>query len=399
MKIPISIILCTVLLSCSISCKQDASTDPEITPVILWGKNNTSHNNYRIPSLIVTKKGTLLAFAEGRDAGDAGNIDILLKRSEDNGKTWSEQIVVWDDADNTCGNPCPVVDQTSGRIILFMTWNLGADHESKILKKESLDTRRPYLCYSDDDGLSWSIPEEKTHTCKDPSWGWYATGPGVGIQLKSEKYKNRLIIPSNNSYNEENEDHYTRYDGVGYSSHVLLSDDNGQSWRMSENIKSGCNESQIVELSDGSLMMNMRSYNDKDCRAVAISNDGGETWSDIEHTLQLVEPKCQASIVHYGDYAGKEMYLFSNPATTSSRTMMTVKTSFDDCKTWSNSKLIYSGEAAYSCLTVLPNGDVGLFFEIKGSDARMVFVVFPPGKLFKPGALLDINQNIRIYCP
>ncbi len=96
-----------------------------------------------------------MAFAEGREAGDAGDIDILLRRSTDNGHSWEEQILVWNDDTNTCGNPCPVIDQITGRIILFMTWNLGSDHEDVIIKKESESTRVPYMAYSDDDGLSW----------------------------------------------------------------------------------------------------------------------------------------------------------------------------------------------------------------------------------------------------
>src|SRR5699024_5716421 len=145
---------------------------------ILWEKGKGEYESYRIPSIIVTTNGTILAFAEGRKKpGDAGDIDLLLRRSFDNGKTWTDPQVVWDDGDNTCGNPNPVVDQETGRIFLFSTWNLGRDTEKEIITKTSDDTRRPYVMYSDDDGEIWSEPRNLTDCCKESSWGWYATGP------------------------------------------------------------------------------------------------------------------------------------------------------------------------------------------------------------------------------
>jgi sialidase-1 len=374
------------------SCNNPERKPESSEPVSVWQRSDPGYTLFRIPSLIVTQKGTVLAFAEGR-AGqeDSGNIDLLVKRSTNNGKTWSEQSVVWSDRDNTCGNPCPVIDQTTGRIILMMTWNPGSDDEGDIIKHETEDTRRPFMCYSDDDGLTWSEPVDLSATCKNPDWGWYATGPGIAIQLKSKKYKNRLVIPANHSYTTNKKDEQVTEGGHGYGSHVLLSDDGGDNWRMSRVIMPGCNESQVVELSDGTLMMNMRSYNRMGCRAISYSGDGGETWSEIEHALQLADEVCQASFIKYGSYDGKRMYLFSNPGNPVDRLFMTVKASFDECKTWSNDKLIFAGPSAYSCMTVLPDGNIGLLFE-GGKDFRyenIVFISMHPDQLFKPGTLLN----------
>jgi sialidase-1 len=334
----------------------------------LWKKGEGNYKGYRIPSIMVTSKGTLLAFAEGRnDGGDSGDIDIVLKRSKNNGRTWDKEMVIWDDSTNTCGNPCPVLDQQTGRIWLFMTWNEGKDHENEIIRRMAKSTRIPYLCYSDDDGLSWSKPEACGKTCKDPSWGWYATGPGIGIQLQKGKYKGRMVIPANHSYDDQ--ESKFRKDPHGYGSHVLISDDHGKSWHMGSPIRPGCNESQAVELSDGTLLMNMRSYNGKNCRAISFSRDGGETWSPVEHDSQLVESICQASIIKYGLYKGIELYLFSNPAVPSGRTHMTLKCSTDDCRTWNISKLIYAGPSAYSSLVRLPKNQIGLLFEKGTKDA------------------------------
>jgi hypothetical protein len=143
------------------------------------------YNRYRIPSLILTKQGTLLAFCEGRIAGDTGDIDTLVRRSEDGGTTWGKYQVVWSEGSNTFGNPCPVVDQSTGRIYLLSTWNLGTDHESQIISWKSKDVRHPYICHSDDDGKSWSKPVCISDSARLDDFRWYATGPGIGIQIKS----------------------------------------------------------------------------------------------------------------------------------------------------------------------------------------------------------------------
>lgn len=368
------------------------ATGQDIYKTNLWEEGEGDYASYRIPSLIVTSNNTLLAFAEGRkEHGDAGDIDLLMKRSFDNGKTWTEEQVVWDDGDNTCGNPNPVVDEETGQIWLFMTWNRGEDTESEIIQKESNEPRRPYVTYSDDDGKTWAEPKNLSNCCKDPSWGWYATGPGIGIQVKQGKYKGRLIIPANHSYDEPNSENFQRFGEYGYGAHVLISDDHGETWKMSEPIRPGTNESQVVELSGGTLMMNMRSYNGEYSRAIATSTDGGDTWSDIEHDHQLVESKVQASIFRYGQYEDEEMILFSNPAVPVGRTHMTIKTSFDEGESWSNSKLVYSGQSAYSSLAKLPNGNIGLFFEA-GDDKRyerMTFISISPEEIFLKGTIID----------
>jgi len=350
----------------------------------IWKTGEGSYKGYRIPAIVISNKGTVLAFAEGRnDGGDSGDIDILLKRSTDNGETWGKEILVWNDKLNTCGNPCPVVDEETGRIWLWTTWNDGKDGESVIINKKSKTSRIPFLSFSDDDGLTWSEPTNMMATCKDPSWGWYATGPGFGIQQKVGQHKGQLVIPANHSYDDPNGT--VRKGPYGYGAHVIISDDHGKTWRISQSIKPGCNESQITELSDGSLMMNMRSYNDKYCRVSSLSTDGGKTWSPIKQEYQLVESKCQASILNYGNYKGKSYYLFSNPAVPFGRTHMTIKISDDDCETWKSSRLINAGPSAYSCLAILPNGNIGILFESgkKNPYESLHFMSIPAKLIFQ----------------
>ena len=170
------------------------AAEPEQVSVFNAGRDG--YHTYRIPSLLITKKGTLLAFCEGRKkgSGDAGDIDLLLKRSFDGGKTWTKTQVVWDDAESTCGNPCPVVDLRTGTMWLLLTHNLGRDTEKMIVDGTSQGTRTVWVMKSDDDGASWSKPIEITKDVKKSDWTWYATGPGIGIQLRS----GRLVVPCDN---------------------------------------------------------------------------------------------------------------------------------------------------------------------------------------------------------
>jgi len=330
------------------------------------------YNNYRIPSLLTTNAGTLLAFCEGREGGDSSDIDLLMRRSEDGGKTWSRKQVVWDQGRNVCGNPCPVQDQDTGVIWLLLTWNDSRDSGRKINNGTSKDTRRVYVCSSEDDGRTWSKPIEITATTKKKDWLWYATGPGVGIQLRQGPYKGRLVIPCD----------YTDKNGNG--SHIIYSDDHGNSWQLGGSVSGGCNECQVVELADGKLLLNMRMQkNGRGKRGIAMSEDGGRTWSELKLDPVLIEPICQASLLRYtlASTNGKNRLLFSNPASEPSdgqsrgdRVKMTIRLSYDEGTTWPVSKLLHDGPSAYSCLAIMPDGDIGCLYE--GGEVRYGEIVF-----------------------
>jgi len=145
-----------------------AAAEPVQAAVFTSGQEG--YHTFRIPSVIVAPKGSVLAFCEGRKAGrgDAGDIDLVLKRSGDGGKTWGPLQVVWDDADNTCGNPCPVVDARTGTIWLLLTHNLGSDTEAKIINGTSKGSRTVWVTKSTDDGATWTKPIEITKDVKKP---------------------------------------------------------------------------------------------------------------------------------------------------------------------------------------------------------------------------------------
>jgi len=304
------------------------------------------YHTYRIPALLVAANGDLLAFCEGRktSSADHGDVDIVLKRSRDGGQTWEPLELLYEEGDTatiTIGNPCPVLDHRTGRIWLPFC----------------RDNRRVFVGYSDDHGTTWSPRREITDTVADPAWTWYATGPGVGIQLAHGEHAGRLVIPS---------DHRDTY---GYGSHMVYSDDGGETWTRSEPIIPGCNECQVVELADGVLMNNMRSYGDwADYRKIATSPDGGHSWSEVRPDLTLIEPTCQASFLRYtlASQLDRNRVLFSNPASTSSRVSMTVRLSYDEGQTWPVSREVYAGSSAYSCLTILPDQTIGCLYERDG---------------------------------
>ena len=341
---------------------------------VVWRAGASGYHTYRIPVALATPGGALLAFAEGRRTGrgDAGDIDLLVKRSNDGGRTWADALVVCDDGPHTCGNPAPVVDRRTGVIHLLMTRNLGTDRERAIMAGTSEDVRRVYHAQSTDDGRSWTVPRDISATTRAPDWRWYATGPVHGIQLTRGPHAGRLVVPANHSVPGPEAEGPERY-----RSHVLVSDDRGRTWRSGGIHEPYTNESTVVELSDGSLLQNMRSYHGRNRRAVATSRDGGQTWSAVRLDATLIEPVCQASLLRYGwpdMQHPRGILLFSNPAGTT-RARMTVRASFDDGATWPVEKLIEEGSAAYSSLVRLSDGRVGLLYE-RADYREIVFSAF-----------------------
>lgn len=341
------------------------NAQPKEFKVDVFETGKGGYHTFRIPAITKTRSGTLLAFAEGRkkSSSDAGDIDVVLRRSPDNGLTWGPLQVIADAEANTIGNPCVVQDRATGTIWLLLTHNLGADKERQIIDQTSQGTRTVWVMHSQDDGLTWSKAQEITASVKQPDWTWYATGPGVGIQMRS----GRLVIPAN----------HIEAGTKKYYSHIIYSDDAGKTWQLGGRVGDQMNEAQVVELSQNELLLNMRSYMGEKSRATAISRNSGETWYGPISASTLVEPVCQASIL--SDSSDPKTFLFSNPASDKRRDL-TIKVSRDDCKTWSDVRVTHKGPAAYSCLTEITPGKVyGCLYECgeKSPYERITFAVFP----------------------
>jgi sialidase-1 len=349
----------------------------------LWQTNvfvsgQDGYHTCRIPALVVTARGTLLAFAEGRrqGGGDAGDIDLRLKRSTDLGRTWQAAQLVWDDGANTCGNPCPVLDRETGEVWLLLTWNRGDDPEPKIIAGTSHDTRRVFVARSADEVLTWSKPREITPEVKLTNWTWYATGPGAGLQLERGAHRGRLVIPCD----------HIEAGSRRYYSHVIYSDDHGRTWKLGGSTpRDQVNECEVAQLADGRLLLNMRNYDrTQRTRQTAFSSDGGLSWTGQRHAAELVEPICQASLRrHSWPGAGRPgVLLFSNPAS-AKRERLTVRASFDEGQTWPVSRLLEARPSAYSCLAALPDGSIGLLYEtgVKNPYETIIFARFDLGWL------------------
>lgn len=321
--------------------------EPVHTQVFVSGEDG--YHTYRIPSVITTTKGTLLAFCEGRKESrrDQGPTDMVLKRSLDGGTTWEPRLIVVRAVPDAAMDPCPVVDRTTGTIwLLYDRWPEG--YEGRKIAGTGMDAVTCWVTHSEDEGATWSEPVNLTPTTKKPHWTGLAHGPGVGIQTQS----GRLVVPCN------------QYED-GRACLVAYSDDRGKSWQVGGEVGPDMSESQVVELADGTLMLNMRSYRGKHCRATATSNDGGATWSAIRDDTTLVEPVCQASFLRYtlADEHGKNRLLFCNPAHTKSRINGTVRLSYDEGETWAVAKTLVPGSFAYCCLTVLKDLSMGCLYE------------------------------------
>ena len=331
-----------------------------ISKVDVFRAGEDGYDTFRIPALLETHKKSLLAFCEGRrfSRSDSGDIDLVMKRSQDGGRTWSALQLISDMGPNTVGNPCPVQDHRTGHIFLPLTFNPGNVTESQIIDRTVEARRRVFLAPSDDDGRSWAPPREITASVRKPEWTWYATGPGVGIETRS----GRLIIPCNHAVEGSSD----------FFSHVIFSDDGGRTWLLGGSAEAGTNECQVVELPDRTLLLNMRSYHGKNRRAISRSRDGGLTWSPVEWDDALVEPVCQASLIA----AGKVLY-FSNPASTQ-RERMTVRSSFDGGRSWPGQLLLHEGPAAYSSLAPAGGKDLGCLYECgeAGPYERITFARF-----------------------
>jgi len=368
------IFLYLILLGC-----QSQDVPPAYT---LFENGTGAYSCYRIPAVIKSPDGSLLAFAEGRTAncGDFGNVDILIRKSTDGGLSWSTEKVLVDNGELQAGNPAPVVDYLDpyypqGRLFLF--YNTGSVGEQEL--RLGKGNREVHYITSTDNGTSWSSPTNiteqvhfnATNSKTNLDWRTHANTPGHAIQLKKGVYRGRLYIPANHSKGPPQEG-YNDYRAYGY-----YSDDHGLTWKVSPDVPfASSNEAIGVELTDGTLMLNIReqSGNTK-LRIVALSSDGGATWDTLYFDPKLISPVCQSSILLFEDEK-TPLLIYSGPNSTDKREKMTLKISMDNGKNWEYEKEVYSGGAAYSDLVQIDNKRIGLFYEKEFE--KLVFEIFTP---------------------
>ncbi|MFI6654143.1 exo-alpha-sialidase [Streptomyces sp. NPDC050523] len=342
--------------------------------IIFRASQDPGYACFRIPAIVRTNDGTLLAFAEGRvlNCGDAADIDIVLKRSTDGGRTWGPLQVVSDGGGDTHGNPAPIVDRRTGRVLLAETYNTGrTDSGSCSVPCD----RTPHLQYSDDDGVTWSPPRDLSSEILPANWNsWYATGPVHGIQLTRGKHAGRLVFGVNTE----------TWNGsrvVANHAALIVSDDGGDHWRIGATdswpiaddgtFRQKPSEMTLTERTDGSVLVSGRETDGTDLghRTQAVSRDGGDSFTAPFRALpDLYTPQVQGSMLRLGD-----RILLACPGDPDRRRTMMIRSSYDGGRTWDSvdrGTVVTTDWSGYSDMARIDVDTVGLMYEGGAVDAR-----------------------------
>ncbi|MFF5546552.1 exo-alpha-sialidase [Streptomyces olivaceoviridis] len=354
---------------------QPAGGSPAFEQQVLFkAAQDPGYACFRIPAVVRTADGALLAFAEGRvlNCGDAADIDIVLKRSTDGGRTWGPLQVVNEGAGDTHGNPAPVVDRVTGRVWLAQTYNTGRTDSAGC--SVPCD-RTPHLQYSDDGGRTWSPPRDLSPEILPADWNsWYATGPVHGIQLTRGRYAGRLVFGVNTE----------TWDGSRVTANhaaLIVSDDHGGHWRIGATdtwpvaadgtFRQKPSELTLAERGDGSVLVSGREQDGTDLghRTQAVSRDGGGSFTAPFRDLpDLYTPQVQGSLLQLGD-----RLLLACPGDPDRRRTMMIRSSYDGGRTWDGvdrGTVVTTDWSGYSDLVRVDSGTVGLLYEGGAVDAR-----------------------------
>jgi sialidase-1 len=355
-----------------------SAAQPLIEKLDLFKVGDLGYQRYHIPGVVVTAKGTALAWCEARKKdGDWADIRILLRRSTDDGKSWSEPKLIADVPGPIAKNPFALrLKNVNTNDVTYNNPVLIADRDGTVHMVFCLEYMRCFYQRSRDDGLTWSQPVEITATFERfraaYDWKVLATGPNHSIQLRS----GRFIVPVWLST------------GTGGNAHrpsvtaTIYSDDSGNSWRAGD-IAVPCtddwinpNETVALELAEGRVMLNVRNESKMHRRLVTTGPDGAKGWSTPKFDDALLEPICMAGIVRYStaQSGGRNRVLFSNPhnleradgkaepGKSRDRKNVSVKLSYDDARTWSVNKTVEAGWSAYSDIAVTKAGTILCFY-------------------------------------
>jgi sialidase-1 len=363
------------------------AAEPFLDKADLFTAGKDDYVLYRIPGLVCTDKGTLLAYCEARKTtgNDWDSIDILLRRSTDGGKTWEARQKISDVPGPHQKNPVALLrkvgnadDVTHNNAVAFVDHKTGAVHFLFCV-----EYMRCFYMKSEDDGKTFSKPVEITSAVdnfkKDYAWKVCATGPAHGIQLTS----GRLVVPMWLSTGEGGNAH--RPSALA----TIFSDDAGKTWQRGDIVADTSpdlinpNETVVAQLADGRVMLNIRSESKAHRRAVAFSKDGATGWTKPAFDDALLEPICMASLVRYSDKPTR--LLFANPhnldraggkvvpGANRDRKNLSVKLSYDEGKTWPVNRVLEPGFSGYSDLAVGPDGMIYCFYERGSTDGKNIF--------------------------
>jgi sialidase-1 len=374
---------------------QNAKSDGQSPLNFVFKNGEDNYDCFRIPAIIKTPNGNLLAFAEARkkSCNDFGDIDLVMKRSTDNGKTWLPLEIVVDNNLLKAGNPAPVVDLMddrfpSGRI--FLLYNTATTSEADARK--GIGVREVWFITSTDNGRTWSKPSNITTSVHKPlataynasynfpeDWRTNALTPGHALQLTIGKNRGRIFVAANHSTARPDNDNTTETN----KAHCFYSDDHGDTWRLGATVEMpGGNESTAAELADGAVLQNIRYKNPVDkYRVLAFSKSGGENWDTAYVCKELPDPVCEGSMISF-KYKGEHLVLFSNAASQVKREKLTIHVSKDNGRSWPVLFLVDGGDASYSDIIKAGSKNIGVLYE-KGSNGEIIYTAVPLKKILK----------------
>jgi sialidase-1 len=355
-----------------------AAVAPVFARIVLEQSGDAAVHTYRIPALVVANDGTLIAAFDARNDSPndlPGNIDVMVRRSRDLGRSWSPARRVVDfDSGRGGGDPSLLVDRVTGRVFLFYEYapaGTGIFRSNADRDSAGVGTVHPHVLWSDDNGATWQGPRDLIASLKPAgATGMFATS-GHGIQLSARSpAPGRLLQP------------YAWLD-ADKQMHAAnaYSDDHGATWTLGASIGTGLDENKAVELADGRVVQNIRAYEkSRTHRLVALSRDGGITFGAPVEDPQLPDPRNNADVIRVAPDApagSREaaMLLFSNTADETRRVNLTVRLSCDAGRSWPVSKTVHAGAAMYSVMARLPDGTFGLLYE-NGAAQGLTYVRF-----------------------
>ncbi|HSU62113.1 MAG TPA: sialidase family protein, partial [Bryobacteraceae bacterium] len=329
----------------------------------VFRQGNGGVHTYRIPALIETQKGVLIAVADARHDSNRdlpARISLVMRRSVDGGKHWEPARTIREVNEGGVGDASLLLDRSNGRVWCFHNYGppgIGFQ-TAKPGARTGPTTLQFQAIHSDDDGATWSEAIDFTPQVKDPSWQAMFSTSGTDIQISSGRFLVPLVMRD--------------AQGIIHSLNAY-SDDHGKTWNRGEPIGKGTDESHNVELQGGIILQNMRNGR---TRAIASSHDGGVFFGPVSHDPALIDPGCNAGITRYHS-AGKDILVFTNAASTR-RENLTVKLSYDGGRTWPVARVIDAGPAGYSTVIPLHDGTIGVLYERGETNAaeRIAFARF-----------------------
>lgn len=336
---------------------------PRFEQIDLFRRGDHGVYTYRIPALLQSRKGVLLAVADARHDSPRdlpARISLVIRRSLDGGRTWSEAQTLRAVSEGGVGDASLLLDRNTGRVWCFHNYGPPGIGflEAKPGASTGPQTLQVHAMYSDDDGETWSHPVDLTPQIKDPAWQALFATSGTHFQTSRGRYLIPIVV---------------RDAGGAVASHNAYSDDSGRTWKIGPGIGRDTNESKAVELADGTVLQNMRNMGGKTTRSVARSHDGGVTFDPGVQDNALIYPSCNAGFARY--HRGRhDLLVFTNPAAAKRRNL-TVKLSLDGGLTWPKARTLHPGPAAYSTVIPLRDGTFGVLYE-RGEKESTEYITF-----------------------